>query len=382
MVIKAKSKKEREESVLNGLVSLYIKDGVPVGSETLKNNGFETLSSATIRNYFSKLEANDYLMQHHTSGGRVPTEKAYKFYIETIINQRSISQDNKLFLDNTLSRETKDISAFFQQSIEALSSLTNSAIFISSPRFDQDSISSIKLVTIDDKKLLCILITDLGLVHTQTVFTPNNFSQFSLKRIESYFLYRLTSLNKPQLSDSEEFFAKNIYNEIALRHFINYSTMNEEEVYKCGFSKLLHYPEFLDPVTLSSNLALFESSLSIKKMILTAFEKKDLSVSIGSDIQDFISSPYTSSLLTAPYSIDNKIVGVVAILGPMRLNYKRFIGILDYFSKLISTQLSKKINHYKLSYREPIYTSVDLKNQHKTAISYQSKNLIENKTND
>ena len=231
MAPRRKVREEREHAVLLGLVELYLLTGKPVGSNTLKDHGFEHISSATIRNYFSKLEAQGMLKQQHSSGGRVPTSLAYKYYATHHLISNMLDPSDLQLLKKELNQDTKEIATYHQNASELLSHLTQGAIFLSAPRFDQDLITDVKLISIDGKRCLCVMITDFGLVHTEILYTPKKLSSFSLRRLESYFHFRMTGLDRPKLSNQEEELATQFYNEILLRHIVNYSNFSTEDVY-------------------------------------------------------------------------------------------------------------------------------------------------------
>ncbi len=360
-----KPKDQREHDVLLGLVDLYLKTGKAVGSNTLRENGFDYISSATIRNYFATLETKDLLKQHHTSGGRTPTDKALKLYVENLLEKNlisSLSTDDDAFLHDVICKETKRLSFYFQEITEAISDLTSLATLITAPRFDQDFISKIVLTKIDEQRAICIIVTDFGFIHTETVHLPPHISTFSIKRMDDYFHYRLTSLDKPALSEEEETFAKSTYNEVVLRHFISYTNMNHPDIYKSGFSKLLRHSEFHDPETLSNTLSLFESTLSLQQIMN---DNDALNLRIGDDFQEVLKPPYKCAMIQIPYYIHNKKVGNIALIGPSRMNYKDLICLLKTVSLYLSDTLTKTLYKYQLNYRMPnskevTYTSTDL----------------------
>src|ERR1700733_15097168 len=135
MAGKRPGKQDRERKVLLGLIEYYLKTNKPVGSHTLKEAGFEDLSSATIRNYFAHLEEEGYLSQQHSSGGRIPTHKAYRLYANEYVESETLPPDDPLFR-NLRNAETHEIAAYLQKAAETLSTLSNTAVFLSSPRFD------------------------------------------------------------------------------------------------------------------------------------------------------------------------------------------------------------------------------------------------------
>lgn len=359
------TKEQRETGVLLGLVELYLKSGKAVGSNTLRENGFEFISSATIRNYFGSLETKGFLKQQHTSGGRTPTDSALRLYADSLLKERqalSLPKDDVEFLESIISRETNKLSFYLQEVTEAISDLTNLTSLVTAPRFDQDFISKIILTKVDESRALCIIVTDFGFIHTETLYLPTHMTTLSIKRVEEYFHYRLTALDKPSLSEEEEAFAKHAYNEVVLRHFINYTNMDHPDIYKGGFAKLLRHSEFHDPETLSNTLSLFEHNIAIQQLL---FNNEELKLHIGDDLKEFIPPPHKSALIQIPYYIHNKVVGNIAILGPSRMNYKDLIALLETVSRLLSDNLTKSLYKYQLNYRMPkskevTYTSSEL----------------------
>lgn len=377
MVPKRKQREERERIVLLGLVDLYLRTGNPVGSNTLKENGFDQISSATIRNYFAKLETQGFLRQQHTSGGRVPTALAYKFYAEHHINASDVDPKDVEILTKGLDQDTREIARFLQHASELLSQLSQSAIFLSSPRFDQDLILSVKLVSIDTHRYLCVLVTDFGLVHTEILYSPKKLSGFALKRIENYFKFRMTGLERPKLNKQEEEIASQFYNEISLRHIVDYSNFSAEDIYKTGFSKLLQFPEFRDATVLATGLSLFEDTAYMRHLLQECTDFGDLRFWIGNDMAR--PSAHTS-IIAVPYFIHGKPVGSIALLGPTRMPYPKMFGLMKAFSAILSKTLTRNLYKYKITYRKPRAREIDMQNESPIYLSQAEHLLLEDQS--
>lgn len=374
---KRPAKDERERLVLLGLVELYLETGKPIGSNTLQQNGFDALSSATIRNYFAKLEEAGYLKQQHSSGGRIPTSLAYKLYADAHRTSSTLEDKEKKVLSSNLSKISREIAAYLQQAGEIISDSTRCAVFLSSPRFDQDFVLDVKLLGIDQSRCLCILITDFGLIHTETLYySEKKLSSFSLKRIESYFRWRITGLDKPEsLSPEEERQAVLFYNEIMLRHIVTYGNFSAEDIYKTGFSKLLSYSDFNDASMLAGGLSLFENPTCLRTLLKSATEQNQLSVWIGDDLQQISKSHSACSVIAIPYRINQTIVGAIGILGPHRIPYRKLFGILQSASDAISETLTKSVYKFKISFRQPETSRIGAKNfdAHATCLLLEDK---------
>ncbi|QVL56189.1 MAG: heat-inducible transcriptional repressor HrcA [Simkaniaceae bacterium] len=380
MAAKRKQRAEREREVLLGLVELYLLTGKPVGSNTLKENGFDNISSATIRNYFAILEKEGYLMQQHSSGGRIPTSLAYKLYANFHINSCQIDPKDLALLQKELNHDTREIAGYLQNGAELLSNLTQGAVFLSAPRFDQDIIIDIKLVGIDAKRCLIVVITDFGLVHTEILYTPKKLSSFSLKRIESYFHFRLTGLDRPKLNQEEEDLASNFYNEIMMRHIVGYSNFSAIDIYKTGFSKLLRFPEFQDATVLATGLSIFENTSFMRKLLGRCTREGDLKVWIGDDIHHPSASIAQSSIIAIPYYIHGKAIGAIALLGPIRMPYPKLFGILRTFSQILSEVLTRNLYKYKITYRQPKSEQVEMQTAPPKLIKQDDPLQLEDKT--
>jgi heat-inducible transcriptional repressor len=337
-------------TVLLGLVDLYLKEGKPIGSNTLKSAGFKFLSSATIRNYFAKLESEGYLHQQHSSGGRIPTNKAYKFYVDTyILDREPILKEEKL-LSKTLQKETNEVVSYLHSAAETLSELTQCPVFLSTPRFDVDFIQNIRFMPLDSEKLLCILVTNFGLLRTETLLLPRSFTQEEAGELEHYFHWRLSKKPKPLFSDEKlSKWAQRIYNEIMVRHVTN-SAQSSTEIYRTGLSKLLLYPEFTDPSALASSLSLFEDSLQMRSLLNTSLLKNKLSCWIGDDL-----GPKTSEccVISIPYKIGQINAGSFAVLGPCRLPYRWLFSVLDHFASLVSDAITENVYKFKIHFHPP-----------------------------
>lgn len=357
MIVEKKSaKQDRERKVLLGLIDTYIHTGKAVGSNTLKDAGFGDLSSATIRNYFAHLEEEGYLVQQHTSGGRIPTDKAFRFYAQSFLERKEISLKDDPF-DALRQTETKEIATFLQQAAEKLSDQTGCAVFLSTPRFDQDFITALRLVPIDANRCLAVIVTDFGLVQTEMLNSDKKINSFMAKRIESYFHWRLTGNDKPEnLDGEEEQLAQRFYNEIMVRYLVSYSNFSEEEIYRTGFSKLLNYPEFIhQPLALAGSLALFENASCIRLLLKECTKLKKTKYWIGDDLSKYTTqnNPYSCALLVTPYSIAQQSVGAIGIMGSKRMPYGEYFELLHAFAESISQALTRSLFKYKISFRQP-----------------------------
>lgn len=350
-------KADREQAVLLGLVELYLKMHKPIGSQTLQENGFSSLSSATIRNYFGKMEADGYLKQPHTSGGRVPTQKAFQLYAESVSHQGFVESTQEEALQAIFQNKEREVVSLLAKAAHALSEEANCAVFVSEPRFDQDFVQDVRLVSLDQETILSVLITNFGVVKTETLYLDHPFDSSFLRSCETYFLWRISKGEKPLFKNAEETkLAQKIYNEVMVRHVVGYANFSHEEVIRAGLSRLLSYPEFNDAAQLSASLSLLEDEGSMRKLLRETAKKEGVSTWIGSALSPYLpalSEETDCAILAVPYQINRTVAGSVALLGPLRLPYKNLYGLLQFFSTALSEALTEALYKHQITFRRP-----------------------------
>lgn len=352
--LKRSNKENRERRVLLALVDHYIQSGKPVGSATLKDVGIDDLSAATIRNYFTRLDEEGYLIQQHSSGGRIPTDKAFRLYAHEQLASMASTPELHPNLEALSGNESRAIAAYLQAAAEELSLLTQSAVFLSAPRFDHDFITMIKLVAIDPTRCLCIIVTDFGTIKTEIVHIDKKLTAFAVKRYEEYFHWRLTGYNPPKnFEPDEETFAQKIYNELLVRYIVAYTNFIEDEIYRTGFSKLIAYPEFHDASRLAASLSLFENSHSMRLLLRDCSTHNSLKFWIGDDLIPYSQQSPDCAILAIPYRINNQAVGAIGLLSSARIPYGKLFGLLHTFSDTISKAITRTIYKFKIQYRHP-----------------------------
>lgn len=376
---KAGSKKQQRESeVLFSLIDAYLESGKPIGSNTLKEQGLDHLSSATIRNYFTELEKKGYLHKPHASGGRIPTNDALRLYVSACINDHTMADPTAEEQFNSLAvLHGRNLMTYLQHATETLSELSGYAAFLTSVRFDQDLILNVKLVQIDEQRLLTIIITDFGQVLTEVLPVKQKLSSFACKRIESQLQARIKGARLPEnLTSEERSLAHILYNEIMVRYIVRHSNHSQEDIFRTGFSQLIAYPEFSDPLALTTGLSLFENGAHMRLLLNDCLIGGHLRCWIGRDLAPYASAAHGCCVIALPYRIGASNVGAVGILGPCRMHYKKLFGLMHSFSDCISKFLTKSLLKYKLSFRAP-RTQPQLRPAEKAIVNKTSLKLLE-----
>ena len=321
-------------------------------TETLQEAGFESLSTATIRNYFSKMEAQGYLNQPHTSGGRIPTSKAFRLYADHYRQQGLLEGSQEEAFNQVFKKDSREIATTIHRAAEVLSEEAGCAVFVSTPRFDQDFVQDIRLVRLDSTKLLSVLITDFGLIHTETIYLDHPVDEPFLRSAEEYFLWRMNKGLKPLfLNEADAKLAQRIYNEVMVRHVVGYANFPVEDVLRTGLSKLLSYHEFNDAAALSRSLSLLEDESLMRQILREASRKGDLVSWIGDELCPHVPPESDCAVIAIPYRINQTIAGAVALLGPTRLPYRNLFGLLQAFSGHLSQKLTDSLYKFKITFR-------------------------------
>ncbi len=370
--LKHSKKKAREWRVLLGLVELYIAMGKPIGSKTLQENGFDDISSATIRNYFASLEEQGYLLQQHVSGGRVPTDRAFREYAAEHVTEGQVYEEDEQALA-LLGEETKEVAAYLQQAAEMLSELTGCACFLSAPRFDHDFVLDVKVVPVDSNRCLAVIVTDFGSILSEVMHAEVEIDGAMAGRLEGYFAWRLGRTDKPkEMPHKEVALAERFYNELMVRYITRYSSFSQDEVLRTGFSRLLAFPEFNNAMALVGGLALFENSSTMAEVLRDCETRGELTYWIGDQLKAYVPAADHCAVVAIPYSIGGAPVGAVGVLGPTRLPYRRLFGLLHLFAEAVGETLSKSLYKFKIGFRQPEAGALYLNDQEIQMITDQT----------
>ena len=317
-------------------------------------------------------------MQSHSSGGRIPTYLAYRAYAEENLHADADEVNSDLF-KGLQHFDSREIAFFLQEASEELSKTTQCAVFLSAPRFDHDYVIDLKLVSLDAYRCLCALITDFGIVKTEILHLPEKLSSFAIKRIESYFHWRLTGVGYPEnLESEEEAIGQTFYNELMLRFIVGYSNFADEDIYRTGFSHLLAYSDFQDASLLATGLSLFENLQGMRLLLKECKALDQLKYWIGDDLASFVSNA-NCTVIAVPYFINRKAVGAVGILGPTRMPYRKIFRTMRLFSECVSETLTRNIYKFKISYRQPELGKLFLEKEDKRLIGQSRLMLLEDK---
>ena len=320
----------RRDRILKLIVEHFIKTAQPVGSQTLINEYGINYSSATIRAEMNALESDGFLEKTHTSSGRVPSSKGYRYYIENL-RERSVPEEFKYQMQTILDQKTQSIENVIKESCEILSQMTSLASIVLGPNAKQEKLASVQIIPLSNTSATCVFVTDQGYVENKTFALNEEVQLCDIENCVKLLNERLKGTAISELVPKMEAI-RPILNDYVLDKDIIYQAMLEAFV---GFAKdrldaygkdnLFEQPEFANDATkIRRLLELFESPEVFREYEDEA--QGDISIHIGGDSQN----DEDVSIISAKVKIPGKQEGSIAIVGPKRMDYDQVVSAMEY----------------------------------------------------
>lgn len=339
---------ERESAVLRALVYEYILSGKPVGSRTFVLKYSFSISPATMRNIMSDLENMGYLMQPHTSSGRIPTDRGYRFYVDSLLENYNFEANNEVNVDENFMRRELQLDKVYYTITKMLSTNSRYAGVMLTPRPGYAVVKRIELVSLGNNEVLLIMVTRTGLVVNRKVVISVNLTQENLYEYSKYLTAELCGYSIYEVRDklfvilrAEKSITqdKDIALDIAE---LGFAGSDDAELHIDGIENLLKIPEMVEEVRLKSLLHIIEEKNILRHIMEMSLEIEGVRTLIGDEIPD--DKVHGCSMVTSTYKIGNSRVGVVGVIGPTRMDYEKVVPLVDYTGKFMSdllTRLSK-----------------------------------------
>ncbi|MCE5272916.1 heat-inducible transcriptional repressor HrcA [bacterium] len=334
---------EREAVILEQVIGDYIATAAPVGSRHLSRSGDSGLSAATIRNTMSDLEEKGFLWQPHPSAGRVPTDKAYRFFVDTLARRHKVLPKGLERMLQPLSGDPA-LERVVQRAAQALSVLTCELGVGIAPLVDEGVLENVDLIRVGAERLMLILTIQHGLVKTIFVEIDSRVSDQRLSGLSGRLRERLAGLPLGEIRRTARERLKDAVEDDAdpLNVFVQSADSIFElgegggELVLGGAAKLASQPEFSDQVNLRSLIGLTER----RDLLLETMKKRagaeGLRITIGAENE--LSELSNFTLITDTYRI-GRMKGIIGVIGPTRMSYSRVISVVEYTSRLLSKVL-------------------------------------------
>ena len=325
----------RKRKILGLLVERYIKTAEPVSSGEIKSLYGEEISSATIRSELAALEELGYLVQPHVSAGRIPTEPAYKLYVENVLAGEK-KEIRVAGVRDYLGKKIVEIEDVVRNTARVISDATNYTSVIVIKNTDDIRIREVKLVEVDAGRALVVIITDSGVIKDNIIEIPVNMGSGYVTAandvINDLFAGKTLSEIKSQNADIDGEMAPyhDIFDKI-INLLEEYATGRHDKVFIEGTSKMFHHPEFAEISTAREFITLLDEKEKLGEL-MTADDDIELSVRIGKP--DGLNG--NCSMVTARYSIGGAEIGKAGVIGPERMDYDKVVSVLHYIQKVFN----------------------------------------------
>lgn len=335
---------ERRKKLLATIVDAYIETGEPVGSKFLAEKLQNTVSSATIRNEMAALAAEGYLEQPHTSAGRIPTAPAFRFYIDNLMQQSDLSDEDQESIDATLRRLSDNPDKLMEEASRILATTTGYAAVTTTPNQGGSAIRRIELMALSAKKAAMLLVTDSGVLRNRTCRFETEIQLTELDKVAE--LLRMRFLNEPLaqicLADIQQVSAAmgpaaERYAPVLVAFYGLVQESADSEVMLTGQLNLLQHPDYA-PERAKSLLTFLAKREELADMIQHAGDSEGLRILLGSESSR--AELNESTLITTGYSAGGKARGTIGLIGPMRMDYASAIPKVEYFAKAVGRILS------------------------------------------
>ncbi len=341
----------RKKQILHAVIQDYVDTAEPVGSRTIAKKYDLGISPATIRNEMSDLEELGYIRQPHTSAGRIPSDKGYRYYVDCLMEpqERAITQDEQALIAETFTQQVEEIDALLQESCKLLSKLTNYTAMIMKPKKLPGKLIKLNLVQVDSGHVVVVMTGDDGKVSHRILEVPPEITPENLADFEAVLQQKLIGLSLTQVTNSilkelalQMFWHQNLIKQsMQLLQTILFGGEDAGKVLVNGVLNLLNQPEFQDVGKVRDVLSALEVDDVVRQLLLSnqMTSKSGTVVYIGGEL----TAPGMNdcSVVSTPYYLNGEQVGSIGVLGPTRMQYPKVIALVEQVSKEVSEKMDK-----------------------------------------
>jgi len=335
---------ERAQHFLKALIERYIRDGQPVGSRTLSKDMGMELSPATVRNIMADLEDMGLVSSPHTSAGRVPTVSGYRLFIDSLITIKQLAKwevdEMRRQLDSV-----GDASVLVESTSQLLSGVTHLAGVVMMPRHERNAFKQIEFLPLSANRVLAILVTSEGEVHNRIINTDRRYSPAQLEQAANYLNEMFTGHDiqdvrkrlLAELKSTHEHMDRVMMRALAMAQQVVEAAEGADDCFIAGQTNLMEFTELASMERLKQLFDAFTEKNQILHLLDRCIDAEGVQIFVGEE------SGYQllddCSLVTAPYCIEDQVVGVLGVIGPTRMDYQRVIPIVEVTARLLSAAL-------------------------------------------
>lgn len=334
----------RQRDILRLIVQEHISTGEPVGSTAIAGRDLP-VSSATVRSVMADLEELGFLEKPHTSAGRVPTDRGYRYYVDTLVQVRTPTRPERELIERSLP-QSRDADEVLRETTRLLSSLSHHAAVVTLPSLEKVPIERLELVPLKDSRVLAILVARSGVVRN-LLLVDLPLAASELEKVEGLLneLVRDASLDQVRERLAAELAREKSEYETLEKQALELGQKVVEaaaggfQVHIQGRESFFEAPEFADVKRMRDLFAALEEKSKLLDVLDRTLSAKELKIFIGADTE--FSARTGASVIAAPYATGTGVIGSVGIIGPTRMNYSRAIALVDYTARIVSQLLDR-----------------------------------------
>lgn len=337
---------ERQMMILKAIIDDYIATGIPVGSRTLSKRMDMSISPATIRNEMADLEESGYLEQPHTSAGRMPSDKAYRLYVDTLMKVSRLGEREISFIRGYLNQKMGQMGSVIDATAKVLSEMTNLTSLVLAPQLSQVEIKRIQIVKLSEHKALLVFVFNTGMVRDMVINVPEELNPYEFETLSNLLTDQVSNR---RLADAVYAVREAAAGDIeAHRAFMdslldavqqNIAPAAGKDVVLGGAQNIFNHPEYQDVSKAKNFLALLETKDTLYNMLSRATDM-EFTIRIGRENE--IDELADMSLVTATYRVGGKKLGSFGVIGPTRMDYAKIISVL----RCVSASMNEIMEYY------------------------------------
>lgn len=333
----------RKQKILQAIIQDYISSAEPVGSRTIARKYDLGVSAATIRNEMFDLEMMGYLEQPHTSSGRIPSLKGYRFYVDCLLEPTKITDAEKQFVCAWFQDKVSSVDQIFQSTAKLLARITHNVTLVMASQRLNSKLKYIRFLPLDDRRAIMIVVTDTGQVENCLYPRPAGASLDDLNIIAQRLTNYLAGMAIDHIDEKAiEAFHETIVDDVEL-YRLAFRSMGRafhkgQQFYKGGTMELLNKPEFKDVDKAKSLFTMLEEQDVVANLLHDEGEGEAVTVRIGEEAK--LSPINDCSIIEATFTDHDVVLGKLAVLGPARMEYAKIIGLLDFMKQHVTHMLA------------------------------------------
>lgn len=351
---------ERKVKILKAIIKNYLETGEPVGSRTISKFTDMKLSSATIRNEMADLEELGYIVQPHTSAGRIPTDKGYRLYVDDMMSEKeqnitnrenevAVKEQELSSMKDMLGEKVEKVEELLQNVAKVLAKDTNYATMVTTPKVTGNKLKFVQLSQLEANKILAVIVMEGNLIRNKVITVSEDLSQENLLKLNILINTTLTGLTLEQMNlsivskmENQAGEHINLVKEVLDAIVDTISSADDLKIYTSGATNIFKYPELSDSTKASELIYALEEKQSLSDLVVdddNSVDEQDSSSNNGIQVYIGNETPIESmkdcSVVTATYELQDGMKGTIGIIGPKRMDYEKVVEIL----KNMRTQL-------------------------------------------